>query len=443
MSVVAATMGGMTTDRPLVHTALVDCVTFYASAERLFSPKLNGRPVVVLSNNDGCVVAASAEAKLLDPGIMGKPWFQIEAWAKAHGVTARSSNYELYGSLSRRVMEVIGRHAAAQEVYSVDESFVELRGTPDELVEKGREIRRDVQRLVGVPVRVAFGRTKSLAKLMAIGIKRTPGLEGVGCFEQYGTEQQARILQSVPVSDLWGVAGRTGKKLAAMGVHTALDLREADARLVRKRFSVVLERIVHELRGTPCMPLEQVPPAAKDQLIYSRSFSRKLTDAGEMEQVVSIYAQRASARLRAQGSVAGHLSAWASTGWADTGSVQHTAHVSVPLGTPTDDPIALTRAASAIRRELFPVEGIRYARAGVVLTDIRQADGVQPLQLFAPESEGRGVGQVIDEIARKMGRGAVGVGLAGLKQPPGWEMKRAMLSPRATTHWDELATVRA
>lgn len=444
VSVVAARIAAMSpAPQPLRYTALIDCVSFYASCERVFAPKLNCTPVVVLSNNDGCVVAASTEAKQLDPGIMGKPWFQIEAWCQAHGVVARSSNYELYGSLSRRVMDVIGRHAAVQEVYSIDESFVELRGEPEELVEKGREIKADVQRLVGVPVRVAFGRTKVLAKTMAIGIKRTPELEGVGCLELYSPVQRERILASVPVTELWGVAGRTGKKLAAMGIHTALELRNADTRVIRRRFSVVLERIVLELRGMPCMPLELVPPAAKDQLIYSRSFSRKLTDPREMEQVISLYAQRVSARLRAQGSVTGHLSAWVSTGWADTGTVSHTAHISVPLSTPTDDPIALTRAASAIRRELFPVDGIRYARAGVVLTDLRAAGSDAALSLFAEDFEGRGVGRTLDEITRKLGRDAVGVGLAGLKQPAGWEMKRAMLSPRATTHWDELARVRA
>jgi len=162
-----------------------------------------------------------------------------------------------------------------------------------------------------------------------------------------------------------------------------------------------------------------------------------------MEQVISLYAQRVSARLREQGSVAGHLSAWAATGWADEGTVSHTAHATVPLMTPTDDPITLTKAARALLSKLFPVPGIRYARAGVVLTDLRQADGVQPLDLFRPEFEGRGVGQALDEINRKFATTAVGVGLGGMKAPPGWEMKRELLSPRCLTNWDELLVAAA
>lgn len=164
----------------------------------------------------------------------------------------------------------------------------------------------------------------------------------------------------------------------------------------------------------------------------------KITDADDLAQVISLYAQRVSGRLRAQKSLAGHLSAWASTGWADERSVAHTAHVAVPLATPSDDPIVLTKAAGRLLAKCFPVDGIRYARAGMVLTDLRDVDETMPLALFREEFEGRGVGRALDEITRKLGRDAVGVGLGGLKTPPGWEMKRAMLSKRATTHWDEL-----
>lgn len=293
-------------------------------------------------------------------------------------------------------------------------------------------------RLVGVPVRVAIGPTKTLAKVAALGIKKVPPMDGVLDLRRYSHGQMDRILDSIPVTDLLGVAGRTGKRLAAIGIHTARHLRDADEARMRKLFSVVLQRTVLELRGTRCIELELQPPARKDQLIFSRSFAMKLTEPEQMAQVVPLYAQRVSARLRAQGSVAGHLSAWASTGWADEGTVAHTAHVAVPLPTPSDDPIALTKAAGALLPQLFPAAGIRYARAGVVLTDLRAANGVQALPLFQPEFEGRGVGQALDEINRKMGGQAVGVGLAGMKTPPEWEMKRAMLSKRCTTHWDEL-----
>ncbi|WP_284982294.1 Y-family DNA polymerase [Arthrobacter sp. efr-133-TYG-118] len=428
------------TIRPEVPTsiALVDCVSFYASAERVFDPSLRDRPIVVLSNNDGCVVAADPLAKQMDPEIMGKPWFKVESWCRARGVSARSSNYELYGSLSARVATILSRFSAWQEVYSIDESFLQLRGTPEDLEVLGHEIRSTVMRLTGVPVRVAIGPTKTLAKVAALGIKKSPAMNGVLDLGRYPAEQLDRILASIPVQDLWGVAGRTTKRLAPMDIHTAKDLRDADAKWIRKCFSVVMERTILELRGIKCIELELQPPTAKDQLIFSRSFAKKLTDPDDMAQVLSIYAQRVSARLRSQGSVAGHLSAWASTGWADEGTVAHSAHVAVPLPNPSDDPITLTKAARALLPELFPVPGIRYARAGVVLTDLRAADGTQVLPLFQPEFEGRGVGQVLDAINRKLGGQAVGVGLGGLKTPQSWEMKRAMLSKRCTTNWDEL-----
>ncbi|NKR13242.1 UmuC [Arthrobacter sp. D2] len=323
-------------------------------------------------------------------------------------------------------------------MYSIDESWLKLRGTPEELEPLGQEIRRTVLQLTGIPVRVAIAPTKTLAKVAALGIKKNPAFDGVLDLRRFPEEQLDRILDSLHVTDLWGVAGRNGKRLAALGIHTARELRDADAKWLRKRFSVVMERTVLELRGQKCIELETQPRAAKDQLIYSRSFSRKITDSDEMHQVLSIYAQRVSARLRAQGSVAGVLSVWVSTGWADEGSVPHSAHKAVPLPVPTDDPITLTKACSAILAELFPAAGIRYARAGVVLTDLRRADGVQALPLFQPEFEGRGIGKVLDDITRKLGPQAVGVGLGGMKTPPEWEMKRAMLSKRCTTHWDEL-----
>lgn len=300
-----------------------------------------------------------------------------------------------------------------------------------------------MRQLTGVPVRIAMGATKSLAKVAALGIKRTPAMEGVLHLGRYTDDQMGAILDSISVTDLWGVAGRSGKKLAAMNVRTARDLRDLDPKWARKKFNVNMERIVMELRGIPCIPLEMVPPSAKDQLIFSRSFSKKITDERDIEQVISLYTQRVSARLRAQGSLTSHLSAWAMTGWADEGTVGHSAQASVGLPVPTDDPITLTKAARALLPKLFPVRGIRYARAGVVLTDLRQADGVQPLALFRPEFEGRGVGQALDRINQKFATTAVGVGLGGMKQPPGWEMKRDLLSPRCLTHWDELLVAAA
>jgi DNA polymerase V len=418
--------------------ALIDCESFYASCERVFDPKLDGKAIVVLSNNDGCVVALNREAKALDIP-MGIPWFKLEGYARAAGVVAKSSNYELYGSLSARVMEIIGRYCAWQEVYSIDESFVGLHGTVEELTKLGHEIRAEILRCTGIPVRVGIGRSKTLAKLASRGAKADLTLGGVCHLGSYGPEHIERIMAGTAVTDLWGIAGRTGKRLAAMGIFTARDLRDADAKWIRKKFSVVMERTVHELRGISCIPLEE-QREYKDQLIFSRSFSKPVQTVADMQQVLSIYAQKVSSRLRSQGQVAGVVSAWAATSWHRPGE-SHSPHMSVGIPTPTDDPIGIAKAAFALLPRIR--HGTPYVRAGVVLTGLRPKGSAAPLALFEPEFEGRHVGDTLDAITNKLGPRAIGVGLGGLQGAPVWNMKREMLSRRATTHWEELCEARA
>lgn len=418
--------------------ALVDCESFYASCERVFEPKLSGKAIVVLSNNDGCVVAMNMEAKAHKIP-MGVPWFKLRNYANAHGIVARSSNYELYGSLSARVMQIIGHHAAWQEVYSIDESFIGIRGDVNKLVTMGRDIRAEVLQSTGIPVRVGIGRSKTQAKLASRGAKADLSLGGVCHLDSYSRDHQERILTGTHVTDLWGVAGRTGKRLAAMNIHTAKDLRDADAKWVRKKFSVVLERTIMELRGIPCIPLED-PRKYKDQLIYSRMFSTPVSTPEDMRQVLSIYAQKVSTRLRDQGQVAGIVSAWASTSWHAEGP-RHTPYVSGGLTVETDDPIGISKAAGQLIPHLLP--GTKYVRACVILTGLRPKHGATPLELFQPEFEGRRIGETLDSIAARLGPNLIGVGLGGLKAPPSWAMRRDMLSRRATTHWDELCEATA
>lgn len=393
----------------------------------------------MLSNNDGCVVARSDEAKAL--GIeMGTPWFQLAAQAPGWDLWHRSSNYELYGDLSERVMKLLARYSAWQEVYSIDESFIGLAGDVDELTALGHRIRAEVRQHVGLPVCVGIASSKTLAKVANKGAKKHKGLGGVVHWDVYPDEQKTRILDSLEVDELWGVAGRTKKRLAVLDVHTARELRDADPKLIRKRFSVVLQRTVYELRGIPCIPFES-ERAQKDQLIYSRMFGQPVKTAAEMRQALSIYAQQASRRLRKQGSVAKQLQVFAATSMhSPRPYVSH--YRSVRLHVPADDPITLTKAAiAALEQEL--VDGAWYVRAGIVLTDITPKGSHAMLEPFVPAFEQRNLGQLLDRVNSRHGRGAVGVGMAGLKGCPVWQMRREKLSPRYTTHWDELAIAKA
>jgi len=421
--------------------AIVDANNFYVSCERVFDPSLEGRPVVVLSNNDGCVIARSEEAKALNVD-MAAPWHSIAPIAEMQGVVAVSSNYELYGDMSARSAEVLSRYTSSQEVYSIDESFIELTGTLDETIAQAREIRRAVRKLIGLPVSIGIAPTKTLAKLANRGSKQNRALGGVCHLGSYAPDRQTAILASVDVGDVWGIGRRTAKKLAPLGVHTAADLRDADAARIRARFGVVQARVVHELRGVDCLPIEEVQPE-REQIYHSRSFAVPVTTVTELEEVLSVYTQRAAARLRRQGSLTRMMRCFAATSpFSD--SAAHTNHsVSVAFPEPTDDAATLSRAAIAALGPQLEA-GKRYVRAGVTLMELTPRDEHASLDVFDLEGAAPpAYGAVIDRIAGKFGEDTLGLGVAGLRHRRGWSMKRDMVSPRATTHWDELATVRA
>ncbi|MFC4225467.1 Y-family DNA polymerase [Lysinibacter cavernae] len=419
--------------------ALVDVNNFFASCERVFDPSLVDVPVVVLSNNDGCVVARSAEAKAL--GIeMGTPWFKISAFAEKLGIIPRSSNYELYGSLSSRANQLLANFCAYQEIYSVDESFLVLTKTVGDYVQTGRDIRTAMQQQLGLPVCVGIAPSKTLTKLANRGAKKTPRLEGVCDWNTYEPERQDRILAATAATDLWGIASKLGKRLAAMNIHSAKDLRDSDATRIRKKFGVVVQRTVLELRGISCIPLEE-ERLTKDQLIYSRSFSHPVTTENEIRQVVAIYSQKVSTRLRAQGSVAKTLNIWAGTSPFNE-DPRHFPSASVTMDKPTDDPIRIAKAATAALTSQT-INGMRYVRIGIVLTGLTPKQSHAYLDVFETPSERRDLGSLVDGVTKKFDSTAIGFGLAGIKQPPAWSMKRDLLSPRCTTHWNELAVVHA
>ncbi|MGO3857518.1 MAG: Y-family DNA polymerase [Glutamicibacter arilaitensis] len=420
------------------YIAHVDVNSFYVSYERVFDPKLEARPVIVLSNNDGCAVARSSEAKAL--GIeMGAPWFKLAADADRLGLVAKSSNYELYGEMSARVMKLLGRFSAWVEVYSIDEAFLGVSGTLDELQALGERIKAEVFRLTGLPVCVGIAKSKTLAKMANKTAKHIKELGGVCVWDRALAQTTENLLARLPVVEVWGIGPRLTKRLRGLGIWTAKDLRDANEVRIRDKFSIVQMRTVLELRGIPCIPMEE-ERVIKDQLIFSRSFSDPITDRVGMEQVMGIYAQQASARLHKHQKQAKILSAWAMTSYYN----QHQDHqpaITVKLPGPTADPVVLTRAAKQLLPQILV--GVKYARAGVVVMDLQPLAMQETFDPFVSAHEAKQIGPLIQQIRSEHGVKSIGLGRAGLQQGPAWEMRREMMSPRYTTHWRELLTVKA
>ncbi|MDY2941694.1 MAG: Y-family DNA polymerase [Varibaculum sp.] len=419
--------------------ALVDVDSCFASCERIFHPDLNGRPIVVLSNNDGCVVARSPEAKAL--GIqMGTPWFQIRAWAQRAGVVARSSNYELYGSISARIMEILRDFSPRVEVYSIDEAFMVLDSadharSPDRVA---AAIRQRIWRELGVPVSVGIARTRTLAKIASHEAKHDASLGGVADLSPLSDTELVRLLARVPVADLWGVGRRFAARLQHLEIHSAAELRDADSRMLRRRFNVNLMRTSLELRGVNCIEIIERDAPRTSQVMYSRSFSTPVRNATELRQVLSIYAQNVTRRLRAQKSQAGALWVFAASPWHREPFRRISG--AAPLTPRSADPVTVYRAAEKI---LLPQvhEPERFVRAGISLSDLADVGAAEPFEFFREPASARQLGSLIDRINATVGEGSIALGLAGLKAPADWQMRRALLSNRGTTHWSELTVV--
>ncbi len=421
--------------------ALVDCNNFYASCEKLFDPKLRDRPVVVLSNNDGCVVARSAEAKAL--GIpMGAPWFKVREEASRYGTVAFSSNYALYADMSNRVVEVLEGFSPDIEVYSIDESFLSLDGFPPDGFEAyGRAIRERVAKWLGLAVCVGVGPSKTLAKLANhCAKKELAGADGVCDFTRMPESQLSALFASIEVGEVWGVGRKIGEKLRAMGVATVADLRNADPDTVRAKFSVVLERTVRELRGLSCLGLEETAPD-KRQIMCSRSFGERVYDRGELGEAVASFVSRAAEKLRAQDALAGALTVSVRTGQFNPEEPQYQKTLTVPLPEATDDTLELVGWSLRILKRIYR-PGFAYRKAGCMLSDIRPRSAAQA-SLFAPAGDGRSerLMAALDAVNGKWGRGTLRVAAEGVGKA--WRMKRGKLSPRYTTEWSELPPVLA
>lgn len=426
---------------------LADADSFYASCERVFDPGLAGRPVVVLSNNDGCVVARSREAKNL--GIQeGVPWFKLREFARMHGVTARSSNYELYASLSARMMRVMDQWLPGRVAYSIDECFLDPPARdPDRTL---RLMRHAVLKGVGVPVTVTMAPTRTLAKLLSHWAKHTPDTGGAAVWDDLDPTLRETIMRSTPVGDVWGVGRRNAPRLTAMGLTDAMRLRDADQGLIRHRFGVNLARTVLELRGVPCVELaggDAVDGHREHMIVYSRMFGRPVTDMDGLRAVAGVHAQHAAVRLRRQGSLTRLVGAWAAT--SPYRADYRTAGGWLRPEDPTDDPIEIARLAASILAGHCPA-GMRWARAAVILTDLTDRDTYVTLLGLEPRLD-EGLADAIDAINHRYGPMRAGIGYAGIRgrgrddadTGADWRMRRTMLSPRATTRWDEIAIARA
>ena len=424
-------------DYPMPVFALVDCNNFYASCEKLFRPDLKDTPVVVLSNNDGCVVARSREAKLL--GIkMGVPVFQIKAEMQRHGILAFSSNYALYADLSSRVMRTLEEMAPRVEVYSIDEAFLDLTGIESvlSLVEFGQQVRERIGHWIGITVCVGIAPTKTLAKLANHAAKKYPATQGV--VDLTNPDRQRRLLALVPVDDVWGVGRRLSKRLNALGITTALDLANASPRAIRDQFSVVLERTVRELNGESCIELEEIPPTKK-QIVCSRSFGVKVTQFELLREAVCEYATRATEKLRKEQQQAKVLTVFIRTSPFKDNEPQYSNSASGELLIPSSDTRDFIELANHLLKRIWK-DGFRYAKAGVMLSDFYDPGMFQPglFDDISTRSNSQQLMSVLDTINQS---GAGKVFFAGQGTKKDWSMKREHLSPAYTTRWDQLPRV--
>jgi DNA polymerase V len=416
---------------------MIDCNSFYASCERIFRPDLAKTPIVVLSNNDGCVIARSYDAK---PFVkMGAPYFQIRDSLRRNGVVAFSSNYALYGDISERVMTLIESMVPAVEVYSIDEAFADLTGIPGDLTAFGRNIRSKIHRCTSIPVGVRIARTKTLAKLANHTAKRLQDVTG-GVVNICDPFKRDWVLRNTAVSEVWGVGKRMKAHLAAMNIHTAMDLAQAEARTLRDRFSVVIEKTARELAGIPCLELSEADPP-KQEICCSRMFGKRLTTIEPIKEAVATYTQRAAEKLRAQNSLCKKMRISIRTGMFNPEEAKYANGALVELPYPTNDVRLMTKAATEAVNRLFR-DGFKYSKAEVLLMDLRQP-GEFTDDLFAASQPAAAekVMSVLDEINGRWGRGTLRTG--GVPVDPDWAMRRDLMSRSYTTRVGELWVVRA
>ena len=436
--------------------ALVDVNNMYVSCERVFRPSLNGRPVVVLSNNDGACIARSNEAK--DLGVqMAQPWFEVKHLERSAGLIALSANFELYGDMSSRMMTLAARYAPRQEIYSIDECFLDFDGVPGDLATIGRELRRQVLRWVGLPTSVGFAPTKTLAKLanhVAKTADRKPGVyperwAQVCHFGTLSRQERDEVMRRTDVGDVWGIGRKTAPKLRDAGILTVLDLKRADSAALGRQFSVVMQKTVRELQGTPCLEVDDDPPA-QQQIMCSRSFGNPVTELPDLIEVVSGFATRVARRLREQQGACGAVHVFITTSPYRRQDRQHSPTATLPLPRPTADTRALVIAAVKALRSIHK-PGYRYLKAGVMLVDLQSNRREQgSLELFDEPEEDlqpdgrRDLMETLDALNERFGLDAVSIASSARRSARSSHASRQeRRSPRYTTRLDEVIVAKA
>ncbi|MCW4148549.1 Y-family DNA polymerase [Halomonas sp. 18H] len=417
---------------------LVDCNNFYVSCERVFNPKLNGRAVGIMSNNDGCIVARSNELKAM--GVeMGTPAHHVRHLVDRGEVILYSSNYELYGDMSHRVQATLEQETAGVEPYSIDEMFVRMDGfTPEALLEHAKSLHWKIHRYTGIPVCVGVAATHTLAKLANRIAKKHPGYPGV-CILHADSDEAKHLLQQIDVGDIWGIGRRLNERLQILGIKTAWDLREADAKRLRRKFSVNMERTVLELRGISCLEMNDLHEPKK-RIMTSRSFGRPTPHLYDLQGAIRQHAQRGAEKLREQQSLARAVLVFLKTDRFRPDLPQYSPSLVVEMERPSQDTREILHAAQEALRKIYrPKYG--YKKAGVMMLDLTDENRQQLSLMDTPQTEeerqrSHKLMATMDALNEKMGKGTVRLGLPEKNAP--WHLRCAHRSPRYTTNWDEL-----
>ena len=420
--------------------ALVDCDAFYVSCERVFRPDLIGKPVAVLSNNDGCVVARSQEIKKL--GVkMGVPVFQIQHLVKQHNIQLLSSNFSLYADLSARVMTILEEFAPSLELYSIDEAFLDLTGVcQQDPIAYGHRIKKSVVQATGIPVCVGMGPTKTLAKLANFAAKKWKKTGGV--LDLSDPVRREKLMRIVPVGEVWGIGSHTTAKLNQIGIHTVWDLATQPSQRMKTQLTIMVARTVMELNGIPCLELEEIAPN-KQQIICSRSFSRRLTEYRELSEALAEFCSRATEKLRRQQSVTGCITVFIRTNPFNPQEPQYQPAASVKLDAVTQDTRAIIATANRLLKGIFKT-GYGYHKCGVQLSNIQPESSPGQMELFdfvdnSLPTENRQLMKVVDQINRRFPK-SVSVAATGFDKS--WKAKADRVSPHYTTDWRELVSVK-